>query len=77
MACVSYYLGRPASFWLAISGRVPATAQDPTSRASTAAAPGARRSAPDVVRAPAAPTASATPAWEAWAGAWFNPHRQP
>jgi hypothetical protein len=81
MPAPAYYRGRPARFWIAImSGPAPAAAANQAAATSPAsqrpAAAAARRRTPGETTSPVS-TAAGASAWEAWAGNWFTPHRQP
>ena len=79
MPLVSYYQGRPASFWIAaMSGPTRRAAANPADGTSPArrqpAAPFSQRRAPAGTSAYSAACASAL---QAWAANWFTPDRRP
>lgn len=81
MPAPAYYHGRPARFWIAITpGSARATAANQAAAAPSAgkrpAAAAARQTTPGETASPVSMAAGAG-AWEAWAGNWFTPQRQP
>jgi hypothetical protein len=77
MPVPAYYLGRPASFWLArMSGPSQAPAASPAATPPKAPRPDTsleREGTPAQISY----LTAASAIWEAWGGNWFHPDRQP